>query len=552
MPVRNRFAVPVAAMAVISLALGACGTDDKADTGSSTNADSTLPAGVTTQNLGEEGTPTDGGKVVVALESDTDSGFNPASSQWANSGHMIASAIYDPLVSYDADAKAVPFLAESVEPNADFTAWTIAMRPNVKFHNGEVLTADAVKVNLDALRTSFVTGASLRTIDTITVTGDLTLELTMSAPWSTFPYMMTSQAGYIAAPETMTSGEAMTATAMTNPIGTGPFTFRSWTLGQPFIADKFPEYWQAGKPHLDEIEFRVITDAQQRTDALLSGEVDMIHTFVPREIRRLRGTDVKMIEYGRGEKTFVQLNNATAPFNELSAREAVAYATDAQRFLDETDRALLAPPTGPFVTGQLGFEIDSGFPAYDLQKAKDKVAEYTATTGEDLSFTYRSQSTPDAQAASQILQKMWQEAGMKVELATESQAAEIISAALGEFQAVEWRNFGQPDPDAEYVWWTSPSVQPVGSVALNFARFSDPELDAAMDRARTTLDRDARDAEYKQVARRLSAGVPYVWLEQNIWALAANARVNGFKDATNGSLQTLGAKTWVADLWVSR
>src|SRR5262249_60581137 len=95
--------------------------------------------------------------------------------------------------------------------------------------------------------------------------------------------MLASQAGYIMAPATLgTDGAA------TKPVGTGPFIFDSWTHGSSITVKKNPNYWQPGKPHLDAIEFRVITDPNSRANALAAGELDMMTTDQPHTIADYR------------------------------------------------------------------------------------------------------------------------------------------------------------------------------------------------------------------------------------------------------------------------
>lgn len=131
------------------------------------------------------------------------------------------------------------------------------------------------------------------------------------------------------------------------------------------------------------------------------------------------------------------------------------------------------------------------------------------------------------------------------------QEQQILDAALGDFELIDFRNFGGADPDAELVWWHSRSIGETG-VSLNFPRFADDEIDSALMAARATDDDAERDEAYATVARRLNEEAPYIWLERVNWALAANPRVHGIGASVNGTLSTLGAKVWLADLWVDQ
>jgi len=138
---------------------------------------------------------------------------------------------------------------------------------------------------------------------------------------------------------------------------------------------------------------------------------------------------------------------------------------------------------------------------------------------------------------------------MQVELLTVEQADLVVAGALGNYQAVLWRNYGFPDPDAELVWFHSRSIG--DPVSLNFARFESPELDAAFERGRSTQDVDMRDEAYAEVARLINQNAIHIWLDRVTWAIASQPEVNGFGPAANGSIQTLGPKPWVGRLWKS-
>src|SRR5690242_15267437 len=130
---------------VIALALlaAACGSSKKTDATSSTAAD-----GSTTT---DEGTPVDGGSLVIGIAAETN-GWNPASNQIADTGSLVVSSVLEPLATVGADKGAKPWLADSWYPNEDFTSWVLKLHPGVKFHNGEDFNAQAVVDNMDAYK----------------------------------------------------------------------------------------------------------------------------------------------------------------------------------------------------------------------------------------------------------------------------------------------------------------------------------------------------------------------------------------------------------------
>lgn len=535
------------AAALVATGIG-CGSDaeqDSADT--SEVAPSVSVAGIATRNLdAEQGLqPSDGGSVVFGLEAETD-GWNPVANRWAGSGHYVASALFDPLATIDADGAVVPYLATSIEPGPDATTWTIVLRDGVTFHDGAPLSAEDVKASLDAHTTSILTAKAVAAIESTEAVGPLTVKVTMSEPWTSFPYTLTTQIGYVI-PATSTTDLA----SAERPVGTGPFEFETWTKGSRLVVNKNPDYWQDGKPHLEQIEFRPITDTQQRFDALQDGELDLMHTIAVPDIVALRDSPYKMVEVSNGEEAFLSLNTQQAPFDRREARLAVAHATDIDRFLAETGRIEAASPArGAFAPGQSGYRDDNGYPAYDLDTAREYARQYQEATGEPLEFVYKGAVYLDAQRAQQSLVAMWEEAGITVTVETLPQEQQILDAALGNYQMIDFRNFGALDSDGEVVWWHSRSVGEPGGVSLNFPRFGDSQIDEALMEARSTDDPAVRDEAYARVNRRLNEEAPYIWLERVTWALAASPHVNGIGAAANGTVATLGAKTWLADLWV--
>ncbi len=199
----------IVALTLVAAIAAACGGNDP-----SASTAATQPAGPASSAGSEETTvqtdapvftnaptttdpalvPVSGGSIVVGIEGDS-SGYNPTVDPWANGGHNVAKAIFDTLATFDATGKVVPYLAEAITANDDASVWTISLRPGVMFHDGTPLTADAVRLNFEAVQASASFKDQLALLESMTVVDDLTLELTMSAPWGTFPNSLTGTIG---------------------------------------------------------------------------------------------------------------------------------------------------------------------------------------------------------------------------------------------------------------------------------------------------------------------------------------------------------------------
>jgi peptide/nickel transport system substrate-binding protein len=485
---------------------------------------------------GEEGTPTPGGKVTYGLEAETTDGWCLPEAQLAISGIMVTRSIYDTLTRPTADGTYEPWLAESVEPNDDFTQWTITLRDGVKFHDGTDLTAEVVKNNLDAYRGTYPTRQpqlfifTFQNIANTEVVDPQTVRVTMNQPWVAFDAYLygSGRVGMMAQAQLDD-----TRTCAENLIGTGPFKLVNWTPNQSLTAEKNPDYWATDAegnqlPYLDEIEFRPIVEVAQRLNALQSGEINAMHTSDADTIDELRGLsdagDVTAVESDQfGEVNYIMLNESKPPFDNIKARQAVAYAADFDEVNTILNAGITTQATGPFAPGNIGNLDDTGFPTYDPDRAEELVQEYESETGQPLSFTYTTTQAEATVAQAQLLKEQAEAVGMSVEIITVDQSTQIDSAISGDFESIGWRNHPGGDPDEQYVWWKSAS----SGNPINFGRFSDPEIDQLLDEGRTTADPDQREQIYDDLNRRFAEQVHNVWLWYTPWTVATSNDVHG-------------------------
>lgn len=531
-PVRRPL-LAILAVVLSAVTLAACGSSSSSGTTAQSAPSGTDVAAKSDVTLPADGPPKAGGNLTYAIEAESD-GFDPTQNRWSISGTEIGLAIYDPLAAYDAESNAKPYLAESFTPNATFTQWAVKLRPNVQFHDGTPLTADAVKLTFDKHLASLLTKPAVSNLDRVEVTDALTATFFMKAPWASFPATLTGQLGMVVAPSTLNNPDGSRA-----PIGTGPFVFKQWIPDQSFTATRNAKYWQKDAtgtqlPYLNQVEFRPIPDSQARGNAVQTGDVGMIHTNNPELIKKLRdqaqGGKLQLVEdRGESEEDFVMLNNAKPPFDNLTARQAVAYATDRDQFNSVINLNVLEPADNVF-TVRSKYYVNTPFPGFDLAKATQLTQQYEQETGQPLAFTLGDGGT-DATNVNQanLLKQQYEAAGMKVDVKLTEQSQFITDAVTGAYQANIWRQFGAPDPDYDRVWWTSESIQP--GISLNIARLNDPQLDAALDKGRGTTDEATRKQAYATVQQRFAEELAYIWLDHTLWVIAANNNVRGITNA---------------------
>lgn len=547
-------------MVSFALIAAACGEkSDTVDGGGATEAptgtdgatDGTDGGAVTTapqETLAPTVEVVEGGKLIFAGEAETGNPWQPQQMTCDSFCHMRARAFYDPLVTIDEDLNWRPFLAESIEPNEDYSIWTIKVREGITFHDGTPLNADAVIRMLNEGINSILVGKALKDVarvDGVVVTekiDDLTFTVALGKDgdpnqpltWPLFPYYLGGQAGLVASPTWLDAVKAGTADTA-EPVGTGPFTMESYTPGDKMIVKKNPNYWlKDGEgrqlPYLDEIEFRVITDSQVRATALEAGDVDILATSDAATVGDLRENPelVTLQQSQLGETNYVMLNLTKPYFQDKRVRCALNQALDKQDIINVIGNGVGTPANGPFAPGIEGHLEDNGALPYDPDAAAAAIAEYEAENGE-LTINYSTTAAAVTLATAQYFQNIWSQIGVDVTITQIEQSVLINNALFGDpaFDAFGWRNHGGIFFDQQYYWWHSSSAAPPPELALNFGRLNDPEIDRLLDESRSETDPEARKALAEEANRRFASECFIIPTSFTTWGLSMNPKVQG-------------------------
>ncbi|MDD9368904.1 MAG: ABC transporter substrate-binding protein [Acidimicrobiales bacterium] len=489
----------------------------------------------------DAGTPTPGGTVVYGLVAETTNGWCLQEGQLAIAGIQVARSIYDTLTVPDGDGNFVPFLAETISSNPTFTEWTIRLRSGVTFHDGSPLTAEVVKNNLDAYRGQYPARTSLlfifvlQNIASTEVVDPLTVKVTTTAPWSSFPSFLYSS-GRLGITGQAQLDDAQTCSS--NLIGTGPFKLVEWRVNDRLLLERNEDYWRSDAegnqlPYLDELEFRPVIEQQQRINGLRSGELDAFHTSTALTIDEMRALDeaeqVNLAESAdNAEVAFLMPNSTTPPFDNQIARAAIANALLIELATEIQSKGIPQVANGPFAPGSLGYVEDTGMPRGDLATAEDLVAQYEAETGLPFEFQITSTPDPDTLASAQLAAQMFKDAGMDVSVTTLEQSSLISAAISKEFQLMTFRNDPGLDPDNNYVWWYG-AGNPV-----NFPGFDDPDVNRLLDAGRATPDRAQRQEIYGELNRLLAERNYLLWSTWVRWAVPMQPDVHGVVGARPG------------------
>ena len=381
--------------------------------------------------------------------------------------------------------------------------WTIKLRDGIKFHDGTALDATVVKNNLDAYRGKYPAAAAAAV--RVRVPGHRERRRRRpahgdghdEAPVGRVPVVPVGQRP----PRDHGPGPARLDELQRRPHRHRPVhARRAGPSTTAFVATKNPNYWAKDAdgnqlPYLDKITFKPLEDERARLNALRGRRV---HT---RCTRRARSSIEEIREQGRraarsnnvesdkfGEVGYIMLNAAKPPFDNLTARQVLAYGIDRRSVNEIRADNIPTLAQGPFAPGNVGYLEDAGFPEYDAQKAKDLVAQYKEETGSPLTFTLHARGRPgDARQTAQLYPAAaWSDIGVN------GQPAADRRPERADQRRDRWRVPGRQvaQPPGRRPRHAVRVVAQRGDATavrnpVNFGRFNDPEINRLLDEGRT-------------------------------------------------------------------
>jgi peptide/nickel transport system substrate-binding protein len=483
-----------------------------------------------------ESEPVPGGKLVVLTQADARFGWDPAKTVGLvnNDGYNFP-IVYDTLVQANSDGEIVPRLAESVTTD-DNQVWNVTLRPGLVFSDGTALDAEAVKFNWERHADPELqsTGAAIvGQIESIEVVSDLELVFTLLEPRPSFiENLEASPLAFIASPTAIQEqGESF---GVDEPVGAGPFLLEEWIRDSTATYVRNPTFWDAPRPYIDELEVRMVVDQQQRYDTLISGAADVEFTGVTSsQLNDLRAND-DYTEYSIGffGGVGIAFDLDVPELQDVRLRRALAMAID----LDELDllasdgAATMAPTmfpeNSPWYTGQ-------EFPFGDLEGAQELIDELVAEKGEPYSFEFRV-TEQITNWGEPILQQWNRLDGLDINYNVVASSASGL--ANSDFR-VNFSSSTGVDPDRLYDDYHT-------NGGRNRVSYSDPDMDAALDRGRLATDPEERRAAYDEALSILVRDVPFFPLYRPDQTHFASDRVQGIKTFSTGFV------SW-SDVWLS-
>lgn len=440
--------------------------------------------------------------------------------------------IYESLLSFDADGAIEPWLAESYTASDDNLTYTFDLRDGVQFSDGTALTANDVVFSLN--RHLELVGPLPLTapISAIEATDDDTVTITLASAYTPFLGELAQFSNGIIPAD---FGGKTEEEFFQDPIGTGPFAVEEWDPAGDISFVKNENYWQEGKPYIDELVYSLVTEDTQLVQQLQSGQLDAIDQVNPANVEELKAnSDVSVLESGGWAIEQVFFNTLDEHFADRNVRRAVAHALDREGIAQATTFGLaevansLIPPTIQYSANDEGYALD-----YDVDAAKDALAESAFPDGFETTLLIASGNNQRAQEA-QIVQDALAEIGITVNIESID-----IATFRERFRALDYPfmiNSGisdQPDPNGLVTF----QADPEGFSKSYWTSYTNPEVTELLHEGRATADGDDREAIYFQIQEILANDVPYIPLFYPETVKASTSSVHDLVVLPNGSIR---------------
>ena len=311
-----------------------------------------------------------GGGGAKTLNVGTISDFAPTTILRAGTNESTVALVFDTLAVLDPQTMArKPSVASSWSWNSDQTELTVNLRDDVRYHTGRLLAPKDVVFSVKAV-TDPAAGAQIggttAHITHLAVTGAHQLKFTLAKPIPSFLDVLVMMP--LVDSETykhLASGKKV--------VGTGPFVFQSWTPGTSISFTRNPHYWRSGLPRLDAVKQRIFSSEQALVAALRANELDLAFNLVPRDAGLLaKGNAFPTVTSGKFfSEYYIGANVKAAPFDDIRARQAVAYALDRERIVKQAFAGFGQASCLPWSPTTPGLDpADATYYSYDPAKAK--------------------------------------------------------------------------------------------------------------------------------------------------------------------------------------
>lgn len=469
--------------------------------------------------------------ILVFASTDSITTWDPSAAYSTESSYMPN--IYETLIWVSPPGSKKPFqpgLAKKWKVDKKGLEWTFYLRKGVTFHDGGVLTAQAVKDSIERT-TKMKKGAAfifspvkeIKVVDAYTVK----FILKYAAPFDRI--IASANAAWIISPKAVHRDRKWFDAG--HEAGCGPYVLESWKPDEEMVFKKFDGYWRGWKgPHFDRIVVKIVKEATVADEMLESGVADLV-TRIPIEASKTINTK-KCCERLVGPSFMnyaIHLNTAKFPFNNKLIRKAVSYAIPYKEIIEVGLGGLGRQAVGPVPFGQFGHDEGLFQYSHDLEKARKYMAEagYAKGLKGKVVFTYASENGVEKAFAPLVKEELGK-IGIDVDIRPMIWTAQWDLMKGGPAKAQDmaallwWPTFSDPYETLYSLWHVEKKPY------WNFSYYKNPEFDKTILAAYSTPDGKKAQALYSKAQKMLIEDAPSVFLADVQRAVFKSRKLKGY------------------------
>lgn len=446
--------------------------------------------------------------------------------------------VYEGLLDYrEGTLELVPLLAESYEVSGDKLTYTFKIRKGVKFTDGEVLDAAAVKFNIERqIKITQGIAYALAAITSLETPDGFTLILRLSAPsdgfLSVFAAMYTvKMISPKAIRENEKDNDGAQAWLRDNMVGTGPYVMKSYRQSQQAVLERNPDYWRGwDNDHFKRVIVKYVHEASTGRLLLEQGDVD-VALFLPDDVvESLEGKPgLTITNVPSFNLYYLVLPCKSGPTADPKVRRAIAHGFNYDAMIKDILRGKATQAHGPIPSTFAGHASDTPAYGYDVEKAKQLLAEAGHPGGGfTLKYTYET-GYFWKRPLGELFQSNMKALGIDVEIQELSPAAwaGLLSnpdTANHAFGLVWWPTLATP---YDYMWSIFHS-QAQGNAGYNWSYYSNPEVDKLLDAGAAEPDEQKRFEIYGRAQKLLVEDSPALFIYEKNYRLPMSDKLQGF------------------------
>jgi peptide/nickel transport system substrate-binding protein len=452
-------------------------------------------------------------------------------------GRIVFASLCDKLFDISTDLEILPQLATGYEFSEDNLSLTISLRDDVVFHDGTPLDAEAVRYNLE--RSKNLPGSNraseIEQLERVDVVDESTVRLTLSQPFAPIIAQLADRAGMMVSP---TAAEEAGENFGNAPVCAGPFRFVERVAQDRIVLERFPDYWDAERIHLERVVFLPIPDTSVRLANLQAGDLELIERPAPTDLDTIRNDptlELPTVPSLGYQGLTLNLANpeplgtplATSP----QVREALELALDRDIINQAVFDGAYLVGNQPVPPGSPWYNEAFPVPERDVERAQELLRE---AGFERVSFELMVGNNPESVRLGEVIQALVSEAGFDVTLRATEFASALALQEQGEYEVFQIGWSGRLDPDGNIHQFHTCEG------ALNETGYCDEEVDRLLNEARSATDFDERKALYDRASERYLPKRHLIYLYHTQLFFPHVDRLEGFQAYPDGLLRWQG------------